>query len=166
MINAVKKWVVDYEYQWEKKQLSPQDNTTPMIAAKSEQEKELATLTKQLNTAHDLLEQGVYTVTRFADRAKTLNDRITECKESIYKIDEQLSQVNKEAGIIKDFIPKVRSLLDGYDTLKTPAEKNKVLKEIIEKVVYNKEKSAAYKGVAVDDFEIELFVRLPVVSLR
>lgn len=165
VINAIKKWVVDYEYQWEQKQLSPQDNTAPMIAAKSEQEKELATLTKQLNTAHDLLEQEVYTVTQFADRAKTLNNRITECEESIRKIDEQLSQANNDAEIIKDFVPKVKSLLDGYDTLKTPAEKNKVLKEIIEKVVYNKEKSAAYKGVAVDDFELELFVRLP-VSLR
>lgn len=166
VINAIKKWVVDYEFQWEKKQLYPQDITAPLIAAKSDAEKELATLTKQLSATHDLLEQGVYSVTQFAERTKTLNARIAEGQDVIRRIEKDLKKADTESEVINEFIPKVKSVLQGYENLQTPAEKNKVLKEIIEKAVYYKEKSAAYKGVSVDDFELELFVKLPVDSLR
>lgn len=163
ILNAIKKWVIDYEFTWEQKRLNPQDKVEPLIDAKAEQEKELATLNKQMNTAHDLLEQGVYTVTQFANRTRTLNGKIAEVQEDIRRIEQELLKADTETAIIEEFVPKVKSIIEGYDTLQTPAEKNKILKEIVEKVIYNKERSGAYKGVSVEDFELELFVKLPCV---
>ena len=52
-------------------------------------------------------------------------------------------------------------VLELYHTLPTPRAKNDLLKEVLEKVVYVKEKSARWKGVAPDDFEITIFPKIP-----
>lgn len=162
LLNSIKKWIADYEFKWEKEQTeASHDKSAALIAAKAAAEKELTLLNKQLNTAHDLLEQGVYSVEQFAERTKILNEKIAQSRAKIKKSEEQLNSAAEESQIINEFIPKVKTLLESYDALSSPAEKNELLKNIITKAVYNKEKSAAFKGVAVDDFELELFLNLP-----
>lgn len=166
LLNSIKKWISDYEFRWEqKKNTTKSDVTAALTAAKNGAEKELATLTKQLDSAHDFLEQGVYTVEQFIQRSASINDKITQTRSKLKDLSAQLTIADEEETVIKNFIPKAKSMLEVYNSLETPAEKNEVLKEIVDKAIYNKEKSAAFRGVAVDDFELELFVNLPLVSL-
>ena len=136
-----------------------------MSAARQAQEKELTTLNRQLDTAHDLLEQGVYPIPLYKERTEALRGRISEAEKKIQEITHQIEKASGENEVIKVFIPQVKQMLSDYDSLSAP-KKNELLREIIEKAVYNKEKSAAFKGVAVDDFDLELFVKLPVKDLQ
>ena len=55
-------------------------------------------------------------------------------------------------------IPKIKNILDTYETL-TPAEKNKLLKEVLDHVEYHK-KIKGKKNVSADNFEIILFPKI------
>lgn len=57
-------------------------------------------------------------------------------------------------------MPKVENLLAVYDSITNPAEKNKLLKEVLEKVVYTKELSGRWHTTP-DNFNIVLYPRLP-----
>lgn len=166
LIKSIQKWVKDYEYNWFKRNQGEESNQeSALSAAKQAQEKELTTLNRQLDTAHDLLEQGVYTIPLYKERTEALSGRISEAEKKIQEITHQIEKANGENEVIKMFIPHVKRMLSDYDSLSAP-KKNELLKEIIEKAVYNKEKSAAFKGVAVDDFDLELFVKLPIIDLQ
>ena len=59
------------------------------------------------------------------------------------------------------FIPKIGSILEVYNALDSAAAKNEMLKCIIAKAVYSKEKSGAFKGTSADDFTLLLYPKLP-----
>ena len=48
-----------------------------------------------------------------------------------------------------------------YGKLKTPKEKNDMLKQVLEKCEYLKEKSGMYRGVCAGQFELTLFPKIP-----
>ncbi len=161
LIKSIHNWISDYEYKWKTGNAQDADEkTNALITAKQTQEKELATLNKQLDTTYDLLEQGIYTARQFKERSATLQSRIDEATEKIKSLAEQINKAKNEADVIKVFIPKVKTMLEGYDALTVP-QKNILLKEIVEKAIYDKAKSGAFKGVSADDFELELFINLP-----
>ncbi|NLZ54273.1 MAG: recombinase family protein, partial [Thermoanaerobacteraceae bacterium] len=121
---------------------------------------ELKTLNKQLNSLYDLLEQGIYSTEVFLERSTLLNDKITAAKKDKKELENKLEQIsNREEGK-KEFIPKVENVINSYWSLKTPKEKNKLLKEVLEKVVYAKEEGGRWSG-KVDEFELKLYPKLP-----
>ena len=63
-----------------------------------------------------------------------------------------------------NIIPNVERVLELYDSLPTAQAKNDILKEVLEKVIYTKEKSARNKGVYPDDIELTLYPKLPVAD--
>jgi len=58
------------------------------------------------------------------------------------------------------FVPKVERLLDVYPRLKSAKEKNLLLKEVLAKAVYKKDRSD--RGTS-DAFELVIYPKLPYV---
>lgn len=125
----------------------------------SKVETELSTLKAQLNSAYDLLERGIYTPEVFAQRTQSIASRIdenTSKKDSLFREKERLS-----SSIVKrqELIPQIEYVLSVYDTLQSAQEKNDLLKTVIDKVVYIKEKNGRWGNP--EDYSIQLYPKLP-----
>lgn len=111
-------------------------------------EKELENLQKQKNNLHDLLERGVYDVDTFLERSNVIAGRTKELhaqREDLLAKKQTKSSENVEA-----IIKKMENVLKLYDT-STPAQRNKLLKEIVTGGTYYKE-----RGWSPDQFTISL----------
>ena len=56
-------------------------------------------------------------------------------------------------------IPRIENIIKSYWTLNEPADKNKLLKEVIEKALYCKTASGRWHN-RPDDFELEIYLKL------
>jgi len=68
-----------------------------------------------------------------------------------------LANAERAAEGRKNLIPKVEKLLDVYAELPDAAAKNEMLKEILEKITYRRDKRTGPK----DDFQNTLYPKLP-----
>ena len=105
----------------------------------------------------ELLEQGVYTKELFWERSSALAGRLAETEQAILNTETLLRQQDTLCGQ-KTGTPLLRSPLDGYDKLPTPAQKNALLKEILDHAVYAKSTGGRYEA---SDLRLFLFPRVP-----
>ena len=119
--------------------------------------KELENRERQLARAHELLELDIYDVDTFLDRSRVLAEQIAEAKANKAAAASALSSAERAAESRKNLIPKVKKLLEVYETLPSAAAKNEMLKAILEKITYRRDKRTGPK----DDFEITLYPKLP-----
>ena len=133
------------------------------IAAKQnlihEKESELERLNNQKAKQYDLLEQGIYTTEVFLERSKAIAESIQTCSDSIDKLKEE---INRDKVLIEQqsaFVPRCEELLNNYWSLDAES-KNKMLKSLIEKVVYSKNTKNAYgKGNEIS-FQLDIFPKI------
>lgn len=123
-------------------------------------EDEIATLDKQMCSLHDLLEQGVYSTETFLSRSQVLGDKMRQVKADEVKLNDGLKEIHANNKGRADIVPAVKKVLDIYHDLQTAEYKNKLLKEVLDKVVYTKELSGRWHGKP-DDFELVLYPKLP-----
>lgn len=86
-----------------------------------------------IEKACEMLELGVYSKEKFLERNRALETDISDYKARI----EELQSITFEDESARQAIPILEKVLEKYDDL-TPAEKNKLLKAIIEKIDYFK----------------------------
>ena len=169
VLEALEEWLGEYKLQWGLDgTASSQKNTknkSHLDLKKKAMDKiteELGTLHMQKSKLHDFLEQGVYDVETFNSRAHELGERIRQTENSLAAVgaDVQLEEMREESRTI---VPKAQHILDVYRTLPDAKSKNDMLKIIIEKVVYAKEKGGRWHS-SPDDFEIILYPKLPIAK--
>lgn len=162
VIDALRKWLNDYKLKWESVDRSSAVKQSDVLKKSlSAQEADLDKLYKQLSKTHDLLEQGVYDTDTFLDRSRSISERINQAKESIERLHTQIAIETAKEDNMDNFIPKAEHLLETYYTLSNTEAKNKMLKEVLERVVYEK-KNRAYKNAELlDNFEITLYPKIP-----
>lgn len=119
---------------------------------------EIAALDTQLGRLHDLLEQGVYTVEVFMARSKALTDRLAAAKESLKVLQEQSRRSSADAESQSALAPKIERIIELYRSLEAPTQKNALLKEVVEKAVYMKERTNRGK---LDAFDLVIYPKLP-----
>lgn len=163
ILNILADWVSEYRLKWSEKPESVSSNSSGEILNRSieQAKRKIDTLEKQLNNTYDLLEQKVYTTEQFSERFTSVSKRLEEAKAEYEAIMENKQALSDEKLQRENFIPKIEHILKVYDTLDSAAAKNELLKSIIVKGVYTKEKSRAFKGVSADDFTLLLFPKLP-----
>jgi len=124
---------------------------------------EMETLHKQQSKTHDLLEQGVYDTDTFLARTHEISERIkTAAREyKAIEADLHLEEMCEESRIL--IIPRVEPLLNVYHELESLASKNELLKDVLEKVVYIKEKGGRWHNNP-DEFELTLYPKLPMAE--
>ena len=114
----------------------------------------------QREKAYDLLEQGVYTVEIFQQRQKTLGNMISLLKtnrDSLLSDIEHIRQIQEEQN---NYMPKIRHLLETYHT-NTPASNNHILKEVIDRILYEKSEPNRRGQLNNCNFSLEIFPKLP-----
>lgn len=134
------------------------------IAHKTELLKQLnleaAGYQKQLERVYDFLEQGIYTIDVFQERRKTLQDSLEKIEKGKKTTQKDLEDLNRLRAEKEQFIPKIQHLLDTYQTNSSEIN-NQILKDIIEKVTYEKN-APNRKGQGKNaNFTLEVFPRIP-----
>lgn len=120
-------------------------------------DKEIDKLKKQITKACEMLELGAYTVELFKQRKEILDRQIKELEERKEKLKKENESTKLEQ--YKKAVPKIEKALDLYWDA-TVVEKNQILKSIIDKCVYKKEKSGRWNPDAINDFKLEIYLKL------
>lgn len=141
-----KKYILDFE----KKPSKNNDYTLYEMQFKN-LSKELETLDKQKMKLFDLLEQGIYNNETFLERSKLLNDKIFKVTDEVANIRLIINNINNKSE--KEEIIKLKKWLDAYYKTDSIEKKNEILKTLLIKVEYLKEK----KG---KDFKIKVFPKV------
>jgi DNA invertase Pin-like site-specific DNA recombinase len=157
VLKSLQDWLNSYKLTYKQKNTKPHNNlkSTLVIA-----QNELNKLEKQRDKIYDFLEKGVYTTDVFLQRSKNINEKIEETKNSITEIDKNIKNNAAIAAAQKTIVPKAEYVLSEYKNAKTAAEKNKLLKSVIDKVVYTKTINGRWHGKP-DDFDLVLYPKLP-----
>jgi len=114
-------------------------------------ESELVKNEKQMDKLHDLLEQEVYTIEIFMSRSTALTDKIESLRKSLIEMKNKALKLDKQKYAY--VIDKFENVLSTYSYMDNMG-KNNLLKSIIEKAVYYKEKEWV-----PDQFELVLYVK-------
>ena len=80
------------------------------------------------------------------------------------RIAELAKQLDKEYAILEQkelMIPKLENVLDVYYQLESAEDRNNLLKTVVEKVTYLKEKPALKKTDDPMNFKIRIYPKLP-----
>lgn len=127
-------------------------------------EKQLEEYLEQEEKQYELLETGKYTQDLFDRRNAALRAKIEECQSNLYK-----AKATMPKNV--DYAERVVALEEAIAALKdpemTPAEKNKLLRTIIERVEFTGSPSRSVNGVKTkgfkkgeNPFSIEVFLRI------
>ncbi|WP_027399786.1 recombinase family protein [Anaerovorax odorimutans] len=158
LINQLPLWLAHFKLQLEKN-CSPATTSNDIEKSLTRANSELQQCINQIDSLHDFLEQGIYTTEIFLERSKKLSEKRKIINNKIDKLKEELSLKEKE-GNEKDIIPRIERVIELYDKLDDPADKNTLLKSAIEKVVYTKKEGGKYSGKE-RSFSLEIFPYLP-----
>ena len=122
--------------------------------------KEIEQLNNQLDNAYDLVEQGVYSADIFLKRQSAINAKLNKEK---LKNEGITVQIHKEEKVIQrreTLIPRIENTLNVYWNL-NPAEKNRMLCDIIDHIDYIKTERSKRNG-PYNNFQIVVHPRIPV----
>ncbi len=119
---------------------------------------ELFNLQRQKNSIYGLLERGIYTAEVFRKRIQAVSQKIEDVQGNILELEDKVRQDGLKNQ--NPMIPKVGQVLEQYTEAKSPAEKNALLKSVVEKVIYTKKTNGRWHGQP-DDFELILYPKLP-----
>ena len=108
--------------------------------------------------AFELVETGVYSTDTFLMRKLALETEQADIQTQIIDLTEIIKRLRHNEEIRNGFIPKVQTALELYDTL-SPHEQNQLLKEIIEKIVYEKTRRAVTNFAG--DLRLKVYPKLP-----
>lgn len=157
IIAGLEEWLGGYQLKWDKNRLrSGSLYTEAQKKALHQLEKQIKVLRTQMNNIHDLLEQGVYGAAEFRERKNNIDERIRQACEARDAVLDCLKAGETDEEIK---IPDVNRLMDIYPMLPTPKAKNEFLREVLEKVVYYKDKNGRWHN-APDGFEIVLYPKM------
>lgn len=118
--------------------------------------KKLNELTDQKNGLHELVEKKVYTIEVYMERSAVLNDRHAETKKQLEESEEELRRERRRFETKYEKIPIVERVLTEYRKTDSIANKNELLKTIIQSVRYRKEKGGRWDAGALDKFELTI----------
>lgn len=161
ILSALRRWMADCRLTWSAD--TPRNHAMMSFYRQglARLEKEIGDLERQRGSLHDLLERGVYDAITFLERNRILADRLRQAERDKETMTAELIKDRQREADRNAALPKAAHPLDVYDAL-TPAGKNFMLKELLEKVVYIKESDS--RRTSPDSFNLDLFPKIPRVS--
>ncbi len=161
ILNALHQWLAGYQVRYDENGSDRHENIDLLKKSLGRIENEIAALEKQRTAAHDLLEQGIYTTELFFERAKAISERLENTRKDYKTLSNELSAAAAQEENRRSMMPKTAYLIEAYEKVPTPAQKNEILKAILEKAVYIKNVSGMRRGHHADEFELILYPKLP-----
>lgn len=156
LIEELGKWFDSYELNIEPKESG--QGAEAVEKALERLNRERKTLEGQMEEAYNLLEQKIYTPEVFLNRTNALNGKIEVIEKRWTDLEFELDKIKLREKARKEISPTIKKIMEAYSTLK-PEGKNKLLKEVLEKVVYTKERSSRWKEPG--SFALHLYPKLP-----
>lgn len=164
LMQALQNWLAEYKAQWEQRRPSGFESDMEKLKAHENVvktlQRKLEEAQAQKNELHDLLERRIYTVEVFLERSQILAQRIEETKKALDNAQKELELEKKRLEARAETIPRIEQVLEAYYQTDDPAQKNALLKSVLEYAVYKKEKGGRWTGLD-DKFELTLFPKLP-----
>lgn len=165
IIDGLAAWLSNYRAEWEKHEGKSDTSSNRNLLdikrnALKQIEKDISDISLQLGNLHDLLEQKIYSVEKFLERSNTLTARLSESEAAYSKMKDEIEKQNSREVAQEKIIPMVEHVIKTYPLTDDPELKNNLLKSVLDKFVYTKEKSARWDG-SLDDFKIILYPKLP-----
>lgn len=115
----------------------------------------------KLSKIYDSYEKGIYDTNVFLERQKLANSKILEAEKRVAFLKEEIEQERLLLANETRIIPKAKKLLEIYRTSDDAELKNQLMKEVVEKVVYTKTANGHFKNQRQDDFQLDLYPKIP-----
>ena len=116
-------------------------------------DRQIATLSRQLDSLHDLLEQGVYDAQTFVRRRDDVTARIAAARQQR----DALASKPTVSDLIRAEMPQIQYVLDAYPMTTDLSLKNQLLKSVISTVIYHKTQRCLRNQTPSDYLEIDVF---------
>ena len=140
----------------------------PVSPDTSVEENALQTISKQLDDANlrlqrtfEFLEDGTYTKEMFLQRQSAIGDEISKLSLSKSQIESALATKRAEAAAQQNAAPLIRHVLDVYNSVDDPKDKNDLLKQVIRRVEYHKTIRSCGKTVSDLRLTVHPKIHLP-----
>lgn len=141
LLQALNHHLDSLKSQWGKRKPKETSKTSEVKeSALKTMEKNLKELEAQKSEAHDLLERKVYSEQTYLERSRLLAERTETLLAHIAQTKLDLANEEKSIKTRQTLIPKIESTIKGYSKAKSAADKNKLLKSILQFATYRKEK--------------------------
>ena len=150
MLKELEKYLKKYKFS-----ISIKSEESDLTIYKKQQNvlnKELENLRNQKNKLFDLLEREIYTEDVFLERSKNIEDRITKVTTEISKLNQSLK---KDIDINEDSIIQYENAIKAYESTNDVKLKNELLKSILYKIEYLKDKKCAK-----NEFKLKIFPKI------
>ncbi len=121
--------------------------------------KELHKLNHQKQRIHELLEQDVYTVEVFLKRSNELVNRQQTLEQQAADFQSEIDAKRKLLQSQHEIIPKMQAMLAAYPKAEDAETKNKLLKSVLDKVVYSKTTNQRWSKE--NDLILTIYPKLP-----
>ena len=151
MLDCLRGWVTAYADPAPEKKRD--DSRSNAIRAA---EKQIETIHRQLDSLHDFLEQGIYSPQDFIRRRAELTDRLQAAQAQL----DSIRSTPTDAELIVAELPQIQSVLDAYPLADDPAEKNALLRSVIDHIDYSKTKTCMRNENPADFLTIRIYPRI------
>lgn len=141
IIEELSFWINDFKFTW--------SNTKSCIHCKDSVKikqdivdnavSQIHKLKEQSEKAYEFLEQGIYTVEIFTERRKRIREQLTHLENTVSSLQSEIHNLKEQYEQNDALIPKVEHLLSVYMDLDNAADKNELLKEVVERIEYSKD---------------------------
>jgi DNA invertase Pin-like site-specific DNA recombinase len=119
-------------------------------------EKELAELNKQKDSLHDLLERGIYDVDTYLDRSQKITERIKDTEKRLSQTKELAEAERSNINSPSKDLPQIKKTIELYETAQNAKEKNRLMKAILDKVIFNRTVNAR----KMDEFDLQIYLKV------
>lgn len=157
LLESLEDWLSKYKADWDNHKKDEEGINLLEVndSALKNLKRELKESERQKENLYDLLERGIYSEDVFLERSNLLADRIDEIKKSIKKTEKELDRQKERTKAKKKVIPEIEKVLDLYRNTDDPKQKNALIKSVLEKAVYRKEKHQWR-----DEFKLTIYPKL------
>lgn len=163
---ALESWLHDYEIPLKTDviEINPKIQLNAVKKALLNRNQELTVLKHQLEKTYTLLEQGIYTTEIFTLRIRTLTESIQHTTTEIKNLEERKNKMLTGKNQKAERNPAAKSISHIYNSLGLAQDKNALLKETIEKIIYLKTERNTRGKLENANFTISIYPRIPKVS--
>lgn len=157
VIDAIRKYADEHVYA---REVSTQ--TDSLSLSIQGREKDLASLSSQLENIYSAFERGIYSDDIFLARSSSVKNQIDIVRASLSDLRQQMETLKALERRQKEIIPKMTHLVDVYWSIEDPSERNAMLKEVVDHIDYAKHEKAP-KGGPFDCFELTVYPKVPCI---
>lgn len=158
LIKSIEAWLQEYKL----KNIIP---THAVIDTKNAElqlnqiQKELKKLQYQKKRIHELLEQDIYTVEVFLERSKELDNEQYKLENQAVNFKNEIATKQRLLQSRNEIIPKMQAMLAAYPKAPDAETKNRLLKSVLDKVVYSKTTNQRWSKE--NDLTLTIYPKLP-----